>query len=63
MTKPIDEIICNCMQITRGEITECIINKGAVTVEALGELLEAGTVCGSCQEAIQEIIDETTNNN
>lgn len=60
MTKPTDEIICSCMQITRGEIIECITDKGAVTVEAIGMLLEAGTVCGSCHEDIQEIIDETT---
>ncbi|MFA5417183.1 MAG: (2Fe-2S)-binding protein [Bacteroidales bacterium] len=53
-----DDIICNCMQISRGEIIESILEMGANSVEQVGELLEAGTVCGSCQDDIKEIISE-----
>ncbi len=59
MSKNADDIICNCMQITRGEIIDSILSDGKVTVEAIGEITEAGTVCGSCHEDIQNIIDET----
>ena len=59
MPKNSDDIICNCMQITRGEIIDSILNNGKVTVEAIGEITEAGTVCGSCHEDIQDIIDES----
>ncbi len=51
-----DDIICNCMQITRGEIQDAIINQGADSVDRIGDLLEAGTVCGSCHDDIQEIL-------
>lgn len=52
-----DEIICNCMQITRGEIIESAI-KGFATIEGIGEDTEAGTACGSCHDDIQKILDE-----
>jgi len=44
------------MQITRGEIQDAIINQGADSVDRIGDLLEAGTVCGSCHDDIQEIL-------
>ncbi|KGN82214.1 nitrite reductase [Porphyromonadaceae bacterium COT-184 OH4590] len=53
-----DEQICNCMGITRGEIEDAIKAKGLKTVEEVGEETSAGTVCGGCQDQIQEIIDE-----
>jgi len=53
-----DEIICNCNEITRGEIIKAINDKGLKTVEEVGEATEAGTVCGACQDDIQEILDE-----
>ena len=53
-----DEIICNCNQITRGEIVEAIKSKSLKTVEEVGEATGAGTVCGACQDDIQAILDE-----
>ncbi len=53
-----DEIICNCNEITRGEIEDAIREKGLKTVDEVGEATEAGTVCGSCQDDIQDILDE-----
>ncbi len=52
-----DEIICNCNQITRGEIEDAIRNKNLKTVDEVGEAVDAGTVCGACQDDIQEILD------
>lgn len=58
MTKSPDDIICNCMQITRDEIIQAIKKEGADSVEKVGEHTEAGTVCGSCQDEIEEILLE-----
>ncbi|MBQ7843581.1 MAG: (2Fe-2S)-binding protein, partial [Odoribacter sp.] len=35
-----------------------IREKGLKTVEEVGEVTNAGTGCGGCQEQIQEILDE-----
>lgn len=53
-----NEIICNCMGVTRGEIVKAIKEKNLTTVEQVGEATEAGTGCGGCQPDIQEILDE-----
>ncbi len=50
-------IVCNCNQITGQAIREAVRNR-AKNVEAVGEKADAGTVCGMCQERIQEIINE-----
>ncbi|NQU33791.1 MAG: (2Fe-2S)-binding protein [Bacteroidetes bacterium] len=52
-----EEIICNCMQITRGEIIEAI-KAGNLTIEEIGDETEAGTVCGSCHDELEDIIKE-----
>lgn len=53
------EEICHCFNVTKKEIEDAV-DGGAKTVEAVGEKTNAGTGCGSCQENIQEIIDEKT---
>ena len=53
-----EEAICKCMDIYKSEIVEAIKEKGLTTVEEIGEETEAGTLCGECQDEIQEIIDE-----
>jgi len=52
-----DDMVCNCNQISRAEIIQAIKEKGLKTVEEVGEATTAGTVCGGCQEEIQEILD------
>ena len=52
-----EEIICNCMEITRGVIIDAIKNKNLKTVEEVGDVTEAGTFCGSCQDDIKDILD------
>lgn len=53
-----EEIICNCNEITRGDIIKAIKEKGLTTVDQVGDETTAGTVCGACQDDIQEILDE-----
>ena len=55
-----NDIVCNCMQITKGEIIEAIKAGNISTIEEVGDITEAGTVCGTCQDDIEEIINETT---
>ena len=52
------EIICPCFEVSRDEIENAIREKGLKTVEEVGEVTNAGTGCGGCQEQIQEILDE-----
>ncbi len=53
-----DEIICNCTEVYKSTIVKAIKEKGLKTVEEVGDETEAGTVCGQCQDDIQEILDE-----
>lgn len=53
-----DEIVCNCFQVTRGEIIEAIKEQKLTTVEQVGEATNAGTGCGGCQDTIKEILNE-----
>lgn len=53
-----DEIICHCNEITRGQIEVAIKENALKTVDEVGDTIEAGTICGSCQDDIQEILDE-----
>ncbi len=53
-----EEIICNCMQVTRGEIIEAIKSGSLVTIDAVGDETEAGTVCGSCHDDIESILNK-----
>lgn len=52
----LNEEICHCFKITRGEIVKAIKEDGCKTVEQVGEKIQAGTACGSCQEDIFTII-------
>ena len=52
------EIICHCFEVSREELENAIREKGLKTVEEVGEVTNAGTGCGGCQEQIQESLDE-----
>jgi bacterioferritin-associated ferredoxin len=53
-----DVVICNCNEIYKSEIVKAIKEKGLNTIEEVGEATTAGTVCGQCQDNIQDILDE-----
>ncbi len=50
-----DDIVCNCMGVTAGEIMDAI-ESGAKTVEDIQESTGAGTVCGGCISDIEQLL-------
>lgn len=52
------EIVCSCMQITKGEIVKAIKEQNLETSQDVIDATEAGTVCGSCQSDIEDILKE-----
>ncbi|MBP7219701.1 MAG: (2Fe-2S)-binding protein [Paludibacteraceae bacterium] len=53
-----DIIICHCNEIYKSEIVKAIKEKGLTTVDEVGDETSAGTICGQCQDDIQDILDE-----
>lgn len=53
-----DVLICTCNEIYKSVIVKAIQEKGLKTVEEVGEATTAGTVCGQCQDDIQDILNE-----
>jgi len=53
-----DIVICSCNEIYKSQIVEAIKNNGLTTVEQVGDITTAGTVCGQCLDDIQAILDE-----
>ncbi|MCI9612945.1 MAG: (2Fe-2S)-binding protein [Eubacterium sp.] len=54
-----DEVICSCLDITKGMIQEAV-NNGAKTLEDVQEINNVGTVCGACIEDVENLIAELT---
>lgn len=52
----LDEIICDCLSITSGDIKK-VVDDGASTLEEVQELTEVGTVCGACIDRVQSLIE------
>ena len=52
-----DRVICSCLDVTYNTIKEAIEN-GAKTLDDIKDETEAGTICGMCEDDIQEILDE-----
>ncbi|OCL91188.1 BFD-like [2Fe-2S] binding domain protein [Aliarcobacter thereius] len=42
-------IVCDCKQVSLGEIVHAIKEKGAKTLEDIENLTDAGSSCGSCR--------------
>lgn len=53
-----DEVVCHCLGITRGQIEAAVREQGLSTFDEVSDAIEAGSVCGSCQDDIEEIIAE-----
>ena len=52
-----DRVVCRYRNITYNTIKEAIEN-GAKTLDDIKDETEAGTICGMCEDEIQEILDE-----
>ncbi|MCI6736691.1 (2Fe-2S)-binding protein [Intestinibacter sp.] len=52
-----DRIICECMNVSYEDIKNAV-KEGAKTLDDIKEATEAGTICGICEDDIQEVLDE-----
>ena len=52
-----DRIICECMNVSYEDIKNAV-KEGAKTLDDIKEATEAGTICGACEDEIQEVLDE-----
>lgn len=50
-------IVCCCKAVCSEKIA-ALIEEGADSLQAIGELCGAGTDCGSCRDFIEEMIEE-----
>lgn len=55
-----DKIVCYCMSVTNGMIRDAVAS-GARTLEEVQAITLAGTVCGTCIENIQHLVDHFVN--
>jgi assimilatory nitrate reductase catalytic subunit len=51
-------VVCSCFAVGVNQIAAAVITGGCLSVEAVGDLLQAGTNCGSCRPEIRKIISE-----
>lgn len=54
-----NKIVCLCKNISADAIRKAI-NDGADTVEKVGQVTGAGTVCGACKNIIEDMIIHRT---
>ena len=50
-------VVCDCKHVTLGEIICSIKEKGAKTIDEIGQLTDAGTACGCCRCAKDDFGD------
>lgn len=53
----LDDIVCNCLNVTSGMIKDAVDN-GANTLEEVQSITGAGTVCGSCIDSVQHLVEQ-----
>ena len=53
-------MVCACLGVGVNTIIEAAETRGALTVDAIGELLGAGTNCGSCRPEIVDLLQSLT---
>src|SRR4029078_1441034 len=52
-------LVCICKGLSEGAI-QGVVESGATTVSQVGDACGAGTDCGTCQGAIEQLITEAT---
>lgn len=52
-----NEVICNCNNVTRGDIEKAVKEKGLKDVKEVSAYLKAGVFCGACLDDIKAIVD------
>ena len=51
-----DVLLCHCNTVTRRQVIACA-RRGAITLEEVALVCDAGSGCGSCRGAILTILD------
>jgi len=59
VSNPDSEIICKCLEISKGDLKKAILSKGLTCIEDVQDSTEAGTGCGSCIDEIEELLVKT----
>lgn len=57
---PADAIVCQCMGISRGQLTDCLQQTppGDCTAQQLADTTGASTVCGTCKPLVTELVTD-----
>ena len=50
--------VCICKAVTDSEIRDAVV-RGADTLEAIGNELQAGTRCGACKDCVLNLVAST----
>lgn len=53
-----DPMICTCLDLCKSDIVAAIKEHGCKTADDVADAIEAGAVCGSCIDDIEEILAE-----
>lgn len=53
-----DKLICSCFDVYKSEIVKAIKGNELTNLQEVMDVTDAGTGCGSCHDAIQEILNE-----
>lgn len=53
----LDKVVCNCQQVTKGMIKDAV-ESGANTLKEVQEKTKAGTICGSCLNNVQHLVEQ-----
>jgi bacterioferritin-associated ferredoxin len=48
--------VCICHAVTEQQLVTAVLEDGADSIEAVGELTHAGTGCGSCHDRIEGVL-------
>jgi nitrite reductase (NADH) large subunit len=52
---PAAAVVCNCMGVSRGELTR-VVDEGCLGLDCLAGRTGASTVCGSCKPLLQQLL-------
>jgi NAD(P)H-nitrite reductase large subunit len=50
--------VCQCKQVTLGEIIYAIKEQGAKSIDEVGDITDAGTACGCCKSKEDDFNDD-----
>ncbi len=56
-------IVCSCFEVGLKTIIGAIAQKRLITVDDIGDVLQAGTNCGSCRPELADLINEHSKSN